>query len=308
MSAATLTRTPGGSGVAVSSGACLTQRTGRDQLDVEPGGCASRLDINTGEHHTLRRQHRRDGSGAPPAKIDPTPYRAHLLELRSTYSLSLEALASLTGLSTRTVVDLIYAPKNSKRTWISAETAQRLRSATFDLDALPDSCRVLSIGSIRRVQALALQGHSRGSLARRAGMSLAALNASLQRPTISIALAREIRDLYAQLVETPGSSSHATRLAVSAGWSPSHAWDEESIEDPRAEPVHELDVIDEVAIARVLSGIPTPLTRSEFLEAIHRGTQAGMSTEQLGRLLGRTDRTISRYRRLLRGEDLAAAS
>lgn len=297
----------GGSGAAVSSSARLERSAGRDQLDTGSGGqSASRPGTHdeTRERGNDRQRRRRRqigyGRWVAHVKIDPGPYREHLLELRATYGLSLQGLSALTGLSARTMVDLVHEPDATRRDWITVETAARIRAARFDLDRLPDTCRVSSVGSLRRVQALALQGYSRSELARRRGVSMEALIASLGRPTIGVSIAREIRDLYEELIDTQGPCTRAIRSAVSQGWAPAHAWDEESIDDPGARPTHDMEVVDEVAIERVLSGIPTPLTRTEFLEVVRRGTEAGMSAEELGRFLGRTKRTIRRDRALLR--------
>lgn len=312
-STASLKNAPGGSGVAVSSGARLERSAGRDQLDTGSGGLTA---SRPGTHDNIRdrinarqRARRRQigyGRWAPQQKIDPAPYRAHLLELRTTYGLSLHALSALTGLSARTMVDLINEPTSTRRDWITPETAECIRAATFDLNKLPETCRVPTAGSLRRVQALALQGHSREFLARRRGVSVTALSASLERDSIGVRIAREIRDLFEELIDTQGPSTHAIRKALAAGWVPAHAWDEETIDDPHAVPESDLDVVDEVAIERVLGGRPTPLTRSEFIEVIRRGTEQGVSADDLAAVLGCTKRTIVRYRRAL-NENAATA-
>lgn len=257
--------------------------------------------------HRNRRRLIAYGRWQPQPQIDPAAARAKLRQLRSDHLLSLEALAELTGQSSATIAALLYPEHSDYRSWITPATDDAIRAAHFDLDALSGNRRIRNIGTARRLQALAAAGWSLSEIARRRGTSTAALCATLRHRTITVDLAREIRDLYRDLVDQPGPSARARSHALAQGWSSPAMWDEDTIEDPHNLAATGDDtLIDPIAIERALSGDDVPLTALEQAEVVHVGTRKGLSSQDLATLLALSSRTVQRIRAQQRSNNPSA--
>ncbi|MDN5746339.1 MAG: hypothetical protein L0H31_14650, partial [Nocardioidaceae bacterium] len=123
-------------------------------------------------------------------------------------------------------------------------------------DDTPDGALVNGAGTRRRLQALVVCGWTGTRLADRLGCTAANVNCALRKgedePTVTH-FARTVRDLYEDLwdKEPPCANRHEEaraiqirRAALERGWSPPLAWDEESIDDPNAEPAQWREVTD----------------------------------------------------------------
>jgi hypothetical protein len=97
---------------------------------------------------------------------------------------------------------------------------------------------VPSVGTARRLQALACIGYSRADVAGRLGVSVKRVEDLVGRkwPSVRRRTAMQVAGLYDQLVDTSGPSRIAASKAQAAGWAPPIAWDETTIDDPAAEP------------------------------------------------------------------------
>jgi AraC-like DNA-binding protein len=161
--------------------------------------------------------------------VDPSDARAHIQRLRD-LGWTWEQIADAAGLSTG-VAHCIAA---------GATKHVRVESAAALLAVEPkpvDSQRGIDpTGTRRRVQALAWMGWSAEEVARRAGTTRPTL-ATLILPSrrISVALARRVARVYAELCMTPGPSKVAAGRARSLGFAPPLAWDD-TIDDPAATP------------------------------------------------------------------------
>lgn len=72
-------------------------------------------------------------------------------------------------------------------------------------------------------------------------------------------------------------------------------------------PLHHPDnTIDEVAIQRVLEGMPTTLTCAEFTHAFDELDRRGYTAPEMAQRLGCAERTITRHRARLRAQQAAA--
>jgi len=100
--------------------------------------------------------------------------------------------------------------------------------------AVPDSALVNPTGSIRRLQSLAAIGWPQTELCRRLGL----VSPPILEPgrLILAGRARAIADLYRQLWDVRGPSNSAAIRARRSGAVPPAAWDDDTIDDPRAQP------------------------------------------------------------------------
>lgn len=144
-------------------------------------------------------------------------------------------------------------------------------------------------GTRRRIQGLMALGWPLKDIAAKLGYG------SRSRPyrlvtalRIHRRLADAVIDIYGQLSMTPGPSKETRRRALKAGFFPPLAWDDDTIDDPNAQPMLEEPVeVDEVAVQRALSGDrPEGLRRAELIEAIKAGRAMGLSNAQIGQRLG----------------------
>lgn len=121
---------------------------------------------------------------------------------------------------------------------------------------IPDMALVNSAGTRRRLRALVVCGWTGSRIAERWGCSATNVNLALRKgeddPTVAH-FARTVRELYEDLwdQEPPCANRHeearAVQISTAAlerGWAPPMAWDEESIDDPDAQPAQWREVTD----------------------------------------------------------------
>jgi hypothetical protein len=134
--------------------------------------------------------------------------------------------------------------------------------------------RIPRHGTIRRLQALAAIGWRWTDMAAHldTGTWQSVQNLAIRErgTAVTVTTAARVDNLYRRLAGTPGPSETTRRRAAAKGWAPPLAWDDD-IDDPAATPWTDpgVDVVDWVAIRRVLDGQPTPLTRLERHHAVH---------------------------------------
>lgn len=146
-----------------------------------------------------------------------------------------------------------------------------------------DNDHVPAVGARRRIQALHAIGWScldiipTGSVASRA--------AQPHRKVVSAATWRQVAEAYDRLSMTHGNGRQAARRARKNGWPPPLCWDDDDIDDPKAEP----------ARART-RGDDRRGPRAEMLEQVAELTQRGMSAAAIAIEFGVNKRTIQRCR------------
>lgn len=160
---------------------------------------------------------------------------------------------------------------------------------------------VNSLGTARRLQALAAIGWSCPALAAELGYGSYAAVTYLQRryrTTVLRSIAERVSAVYDRLSMTPGPSVRAVRTAARNGWAPPLAWDDDEIDDPTARPSGTtLVVVDEVAVERAVQGERAEhevLTRGEQHAAIHHCRALGMPAHEIARRVGVSTRTVDR--------------
>ena len=96
---------------------------------------------------------------------------------------------------------------------------------------------VSSVGLRRRMQALAWMGWPAREVAARTGIPRATLQTlALRTRQPSVRLHRRVVAVYEQLAHLPGPSQVAAGKARASGFAPPLAWDDDTIDDPRARP------------------------------------------------------------------------
>lgn len=149
-------------------------------------------------------------------------------------------------------------------------------------------------GARRRLQALMTLGYTATQLGRSAGVSRYVIHDIIETQRLvqrgKLAL---VADLYDELWDAPPPANQGQRyvsnMAARRGWAPPMAWDDDTIDDPTAEPRLEAagEFVDQVLVSRVLNGeaLVTSLSQLEKDAAarvlIKRGYRASMLAKRL---------------------------
>lgn len=178
--------------------------------------------------------------------VDAEPVRRHVRSLGE-FGIGWIRVAKLAGVSTGGVSKLLYGDRPrglvpSRR--VRPETALRLLSVEPVLDNLGDRTAVDGTGTRRRLQALVWAGWTQSEVARRLGMHRANFGKTIVADLVEVATVKASRAVYDELWRvdpvTAGvpvfRAEAARRIAVSRGWAPVGAWDDDTIDDPQAFP------------------------------------------------------------------------
>lgn len=165
--------------------------------------------------------------------VDQRPAAVRRLKGWIARGYSARAITEMTGLPNRTI-------QKQLRGNVQVEKMQH-KTATAILTA-PDVPTgggwVPAIGCVRRLRALTVNGWSMHALSERCSIgegTLAALRDDKHRVTRP-RFAREVSRVYDELWDVPGPGKLAGTRARNRGWLPPLAWDDESIDDPKATP------------------------------------------------------------------------
>ena len=168
-----------------------------------------------------------------PGLIDATLARRKLEQLQRT--MSWEQIAAATGCddcNLRQIVD-------GSRTQIRRGTLARILSVQPESPA--PGKYLDATGTRRRIQALRAIGWSARALADASGAGETSIERiCLGQPTVRSTVAVRIAVAYSKLHRSPAapgrSATRARNYAISNGWAPPGAWDEDTIDDPNAQP------------------------------------------------------------------------
>lgn len=168
-----------------------------------------------------------------PRCIDASEAAAHVQTLISS-GWSQVGLAEASGCKATTICELL----SGKHKKIRVETAQALLAFQPAPDSPAPSNWTDPTGTVRRVQALAVMGHPMYRVAAAVGISTSHLRSILAGSTqkVSKTTARNIADVYGQLLRVPGTSSVTRGRARANGWHGPAAWADGVIDDPQARP------------------------------------------------------------------------
>ncbi|MEV5915782.1 hypothetical protein AB0M00_43730 [Streptomyces chartreusis] len=219
--------------------------------------------------------------------VDAEPVRAHVLAIRGA-GMSEAAMVRRLGLPDTALRNLMRgANGRPPGATVLRETADALLGYWPTLQDFPDAARIDPTGTLRRVHALETLGFSKRWMAGRIGYLPQNLKTCLRSSTVSARLARRVAGLYDQFwMDTPEShgvqkhvADRVRRHAASQGYHGPLAWDDDTIDDPGAEPV--TDAVEPVATeggnlaARWLAGeavILSPAARREVLQYLFEWT------------------------------------
>lgn len=175
--------------------------------------------------------------------------RAKLQELVDA-RVPVRAIARASGLSDTAVAHIV----DGRHEQVQRQTAERIASLTLNEVYARAAGSVPSVGAVRRVQALMALGWRKGDLEAE-GVPTGQL-VMRSRELISVEGWRQVRDVYDHLSMTLGPSQAARDRAAARGYRPPLAWDDETIDDPRATPQRGEPVeasVDWVAVDRVVA-------------------------------------------------------
>ncbi|MGW7296139.1 hypothetical protein ACWGIB_27600 [Streptomyces xiamenensis] len=135
------------------------------------------------------------------------------------------------GVSDRAVSDLMAGNPRIHRTTANAILA-------IPIGPPPRGRDIDATGTRRRLQALAVIGHTMVSIADEVGLARGAVIriANGEFPSVRATTADAIADLYRSWVQRPGPSKRTSTIATRRGWHSPIAWDGDDIDDPCAMP------------------------------------------------------------------------
>lgn len=254
--------------------------------------------------------------------VDAEPVRAHLHMLKQ-HGIGRIHAARLAGIHPAAVRGIVYGHGHGPVRKCRPHTAAAILAVRPTLDNLPDRALVPATGPQRLLRSLVALGHTVLDLA--PGMALhpdtlrRLLNSGDPQLRCSARTARAARALYTALWQAPAARGRydelvqlrphgwvhdrARRMAASRGWAPPGAWDDDTIDDPTAQPMYGAladSAPDLVAIERVLGGEQVPLTNLDIRHAVQVGSRRGMGVTTVAARLGRAPRTVQRHIALIR--------
>jgi hypothetical protein len=166
----------------------------------------------------------RDLPGARPSPCAGT-HAQHGFSIRSIADASGVAAATISELNRGVCSGLKVVTENL----ILSVTAEKILSRPNREGFVPN------IGARRRLQALMVIGYRHSDISAKLGFN-SALVLNQAGNWISRRKHDKVKDVYGQLWNRPGPSARTRGRAASLGYLPPLAWDDESIDDPSAEP------------------------------------------------------------------------
>jgi hypothetical protein len=181
-------------------------------------------------------------------RTDAAPVREHLKMLMAN-GVSLRRASELTGISMSTLGYIVYGRKErgeGPRKRVLKRVALAVLTIQPSLETAAPQRIVDGTGSRRRIEALATLGYSVASTVRRVGMIRNNAYPLMHKGAgIEAVTAIKIRELYDELWNKPYepdewrqkiAANRTRNMAAQKGWAPPLAWDDETIDNPKARP------------------------------------------------------------------------
>lgn len=166
------------------------------------------------------------------------PVQEHVNALRAA-GIGLRRLVELSGLPRRTIFEVSRRePKRVLKTTAEALMTIPMPSTPHD-ELVMDNVFIPATGTARRLQALNALGYSGYEIARLLGYASQNNFSEVtrgRRTKVTARIARLVDGLYRELQMTPGPSDRARAAARRRGFVSPFAWDDETIDDPDAQP------------------------------------------------------------------------
>jgi hypothetical protein len=176
---------------------------------------------------------------------DAQPVREHVQAIRGA-GMSLAGIAKYTGVNIGSIDHLLYGkapyPPAVK---IRTENAQALLAYWPTLDDFDDGAVIDATGTRRRIQALAAAGWPSNAIHQHINhITHKAVERLRASQRVTARTARAARDFYNQVSEqtaedhgvTPWVAARTRTYATKYEWAPPIAWDDDTIDDPTAQP------------------------------------------------------------------------
>jgi hypothetical protein len=172
------------------------------------------------------------------------PVRDHVNKLRAA-GMPIWALEQRFGMSAHHLDHLMWGSEGSgPGEKVRTETAELLLAYWPTLDDYPESARLDPTGTRRRIQALQVRGFNLIAIAGKTGIAERYFQKAVNADKVTARLARAVRDVYG-LWWNADPCDHGVkewvadrtrRAAERNGWYGPLAWDDDTIDDPRAVP------------------------------------------------------------------------
>jgi hypothetical protein len=196
------------------------------------------------QYNDAREQAMRRGQWQP--FVDAEPVRVHVRNLQAC-GIGLRQIAAAAGIDRKRLQGVLTG-RPERGTGPQKQVRPPLAAAVLavqpTLDVMGGATPINAAGTHRRLQALATAGWPQHHLAAALGWSDANFSALLDRKQVIVRTARAVVELYDRLWRQdprehgvgPQAYSRARNHAVSKGWAPVGAWDDDSIDDPASFP------------------------------------------------------------------------
>ncbi|MFF5445432.1 hypothetical protein [Streptomyces sp. NPDC012888] len=210
---------------------------------VKQFGCR-RLECLVRNSQYAQRRHRQVAYGTWQPFMDAEPVRKHIESLRAA-GVGTVPIAAAAGVSTATIGRLLYGRQGQRpNAKIRTDSAQAILAVRLEDCRIPDGARIDATGTRRRLQALVASGWTFTALESEIGIHAHCLGDMARATSLISGNARKVRDSYRRLLTTTAercgvgaqARALARRVAEREGWHGPLAWDENSIDDPHAEP------------------------------------------------------------------------
>jgi len=245
-------------------------------------------------------RNRRITAGTWQPFTDAQPVREHLAALAAT-GMGQRRIAQLAGISHGALTGLLRGRRgNPPSARVRRETADAVLAVTPGPAGLAPNAVIDGTGTARRVQALCCIGWTLTEQARHVGWLVSNYAGLTAGHPVTARNARLVAGLYDQLSMTPAPAGHpsarARRFAAGKGWAPPLAWDDDTIDDPKARPVG-------------YTGQPKREPVAEFAAAYRQVAAPGLTNRQMAEQLGITVGALkARRARAIRNGLLEAAA
>jgi hypothetical protein len=194
--------------------------------------------------HAERRRRRLQAMGQWNPYMDAEPVRAHMLALRQA-GLSEPAVARRLNIPSTYFKNLLRGSNGrppGQKVW--REVGEAVLAYWPVLADFPDRALIDPTGTIRRVRAMQTLGWSQARIGTELGQSENNFRSRLSAKTVSARFARRVAGLYDRLwTERPEDhgvqpyvADRVRRAAAAKGFHGPLAWDEDTIDDPKALP------------------------------------------------------------------------
>ena len=235
------------------------------------------------------------------SKVPVRPVQEHITDLLVA-GIPRATTAAMARVTTETLFDIESASPTHK---IYPATANKILAVDADLDFVPGHLFVTARGVQRRIRALAARGWSVEEIARRLEWSDARRENIYKVERVRAWVHQTLSALYEEIwnAEPPATTlaecavrDRTIRRARQMGWAPPMAWDDIDADEAPDAVEADPDLIDEVAVELALRGHGVPLSEAERQVVIEKGTELGMSAEELAERVHRCSRTVQRLR------------